>query len=133
MSKQFSLAWIPSLKAKIVNSKPQLSSIWSIDRTLPGATTPGHSGLGSNGNEGVLHIPQISSITETPPSDFLVSYPGHSFGGGSNPSAEVHSVYSTAPANWAIERDVLNTLPIKRGINSMLNLLHPPPIFLIAF
>ena len=34
-------------------------------------------GPGSNGNEGVLHIHQSSSITETSPSDFLVSYPGH--------------------------------------------------------
>ena len=28
------------------------SSIWSIDRTLSGATTPGQSGLGSDVNEG---------------------------------------------------------------------------------
>ena len=30
-----------------------------------------------------------------------MSYPGHSLGGGSYPSAEVQSVYSTAPADWA--------------------------------
>ena len=30
---------------------------------LSGATIPGQSGPGSNGNEGVLHIPQSSSIT----------------------------------------------------------------------
>ena len=30
-------------------------SIWTIDRTLSGATIPGQSELGSNGNEGVLH------------------------------------------------------------------------------
>ena len=29
------------------------SSIWPIDRTLSGATTPGQSGSASNGNEGV--------------------------------------------------------------------------------
>ena len=52
-------------------------SIWSIDRTLSSATTPGQSGPGSNGNEGVLHIPQISKA-EAPPSDGLMSYPGHS-------------------------------------------------------
>ena len=40
---------------------------------------PGQSGPGSNGNEGVLHIPQSPSITGTSPSDCLVSYPGHSF------------------------------------------------------
>ena len=35
---------------------------------------PGQSGPGSNGNEGVLRIPQNPSITETSPSDCLVSY-----------------------------------------------------------
>ena len=33
--------------------------------------------------KGVLRIPQSSSITETSPSDFLVSYPGHPLGGAS--------------------------------------------------
>ena len=32
--------------------------------------------------EEVLRIPQISSITGTSPADCLVSYPGHSLGGG---------------------------------------------------
>ena len=41
---------------------------------LSGATSPGQSGPGSDGNERVLHIPQSSSITGT---DCLVSYPGH--------------------------------------------------------
>ena len=52
-----------------------------IDRALSGATTPGQSGPGSDGNEGVLRIPQSSSTAGTSPSDCLVSYPGHSFGG----------------------------------------------------
>ena len=39
------------------------SSIWLIDRTLSGATTPSLSGLGSNGKEWVLRIPQNSSLT----------------------------------------------------------------------
>ena len=43
---------------------------------------PGQSGPGSNGNEGVLHIPQGPSITGTSPSDCLLSYPGHSLVGG---------------------------------------------------
>ena len=43
----------------------------------------------SNGNEGVLCIPQISSITGTSPSDCLVSYPEHSLVGRSYPSAKV--------------------------------------------
>ena len=76
----------------------QFSSIWPIDRTLSGATTPGLSGPGSDGNEGVLHIPQASRIIGTSPSDCFVSYPGHSLVGGAYPSAEVQSVYSTALA-----------------------------------
>ena len=40
----------------------------------------GQSEPGSNGNEGVLHIPQSSSIAWTSPSDYLVSYAGHSLG-----------------------------------------------------
>ena len=67
----------------------QLSFIWPIDRTLSGATTPGQSGPGSDGNEGVLRIPQSSSITEASPSDYLVSYPRQ-------------SVYWAVPADWAI-------------------------------
>ena len=61
--------------------------------TLSGVTTPGLSGLGSNGNEGVLRIPQSSSIIGSSPSDCLVSYQGH--------SVEKRAVYSTAPAGWA--------------------------------
>ena len=35
-------------------------------------------------------------------SDCLASYPGHPLGGGeSYPSAEIQSVYSTSPADWA--------------------------------
>ena len=34
-------------------------SIWLIDRTLTGTTTPGQSGPASNDKEKVLHIPQI--------------------------------------------------------------------------
>ena len=69
---------------------------------LSGATILGQSGPGSDGNEGVLRIPLSSSITGTSPSDCLVSYPGHSLGGGSYPSAEKQSVYSIALADWAI-------------------------------
>ena len=77
-------------------------SIWPIDRGLSGATTPGQSGPGSNGNEGVLCIPQNSSITGTSPSDCLVSYIQNTSFGVSYPSAEKQSMYSTAPADWAI-------------------------------
>ena len=57
------------------------------------------SGPESDGNEGVLFIPQNSSITGVSPLDCLVSYPGHSLG-ESYPSAEMQSVYSIAPADW---------------------------------
>ena len=76
------------------------SSIWPIDRTLSGATTLSLSGPGSNGNKGVVHIPQSSCITRVSPSDYLVSCPGHSLG-KSCPSAEMQSVCSTATADWA--------------------------------
>ena len=70
---------------------------------LSGATTLGQSGPGSDGKKGVLRIPQSSSITGTSPSDCLASYLGHSLlRGGSYPSVEMQSVYSTAPADWAI-------------------------------
>ena len=56
----------------------QFSSIWTIDKRLPGATVPGQSRPGSDGNERVLRIPQSSSIIRISPSDCLVSYVGHS-------------------------------------------------------
>ena len=68
--------------------------------TLSGATTPGHSRPGSDGNEVVLHVPQSANITEASPSDSLVLYPGHSLG-ESYPFAVMQLVYSTAPADWA--------------------------------
>ena len=55
--------------------RAQFSYIWPIDITLSSDATPRQSGPGSDGNEGVLHIPQSSGITETSPSDCLVSYP----------------------------------------------------------
>ena len=67
---------------------------------LSGATTSGQSGPRSDGNEGVPHIPQSSSITETSPSDCLVSYLYHPLEGFYS-SAEMKSVYSIAPTDWA--------------------------------
>ena len=38
----------------------QFSFIWPIDRSLSGATTPGQSGPGNNGNEtGIPHFPNL--------------------------------------------------------------------------
>ena len=51
------------------------SFILPIDRTLSGTTTLGQSVPGSNSNEGVLHIPQSSSITEASSSDCIMLYP----------------------------------------------------------
>ena len=51
-------------------------------------------------NDGVLRIPQSSSITGPSPSDSFVSYPGQSLG-KSYSSAEMQSMYSAAPAEWA--------------------------------
>ena len=48
---------------------------------LSGATTLGQSGPGSDGTEGVLRIPQSSSITGTSPSNCLVSYTVYSLWG----------------------------------------------------
>ena len=42
----------------------QFSSIWPIDSTLSGATTPDQSGPGSNINEGVLHFPIAPALLE---------------------------------------------------------------------
>ena len=59
-----------------------------------GATTPDQFGPGSNGNEGVLRIPQGPSITGPSLSDCLVSYPVHSLGVSVfyNPSRQVKSL-----------------------------------------
>ena len=69
--------------------------------THSGATALSQSGPGSDGNEGVLHIPQSSSIIGA--SDCLVSYPGQSLV-GSYHSAEKESAYSTSPGDRAILR-----------------------------
>ena len=74
------------------------SSICPIDRTLSGFTIPGESGPGSNSNEEVLHITQASR-TAASLSDCLVSYLELSLRDRSYSSAEMQSVYSTAPAD----------------------------------
>ena len=77
----------------------QFSFIRSINRALSDATTP--SGPGSDGNLGLLHISQSSSIIGTSPSDYLVSYPCHLLGMGSYPSVELQSVYIPSRlGNW---------------------------------
>ena len=89
------------------------SSIWTIGRTISGATTLGKSRPGSDSNEGVLHIPKSSSIIEASPSDFFASYLGYSLAGYSlveytdnisadNPSAKMLSVYS-GPSEFELQ------------------------------
>ena len=78
----------------LFSTNSQVTSIWPIDWTLLGATTPGQSKTGSDRNEVVLCIPQTSSITGASLSAFLVSYTGHSLR-EIYPSAEMQSVYST--------------------------------------
>ena len=80
-----------------VSISTQFSSIWFIDRTLSGATILGQSEPGSDGNGEVLRISQSSCITGTSPSDCLVSYPGHSLGGGLHLCREAVGIfYSTS-------------------------------------
>ena len=67
--------------------------------TLSGATTAGQSVPGSNGNEGLLCIPQTYSITGASLSDYLVSYQDTRWG-WPYPSSENQSVYSTASTDW---------------------------------
>ena len=57
------------------------SSIKPIDRAQSGATIPDQSGPKSNGNEGVVRIPQRPSNNGNSPSVGLVLYQGHSLGG----------------------------------------------------
>ena len=85
---------------KTVNSNNSLVLLKQSIEPLSSATNPGQSGPGSDGNEGVLRIPQSFIITGTSPSDCLVSYLGHSLE-GFYPSAKEQSVYSIAPADWA--------------------------------
>ena len=68
--------------------------------TLSAATILGQSGAGSDSNEGVFCIPQISSIIKASPLDCLLTYPGHLLG-KSYSSAEMQAVYSIAPGDWA--------------------------------
>ena len=92
MSKQFYFKQFNSVSTVLISKiflfqaiqfciSTQFSSILPIDRTLSGATTPGQSGPGSNGNAEVLRIPQSSSITGTSSSDCLLLYAEHSLGG----------------------------------------------------
>ena len=67
--KQFILTYVGRLNIKRI----LFQTIWLKGRMLSGAFTPDQSGPGSDGNEGVLRIPQSSSITRTLSLDCFVS------------------------------------------------------------
>ena len=70
--------------------------MWPMDRILSGATSPGHSGPGSDGNKrATLHSPKLQHYWSFTIRLFSV-ISGHSLG-ESFPSAEMQSVYSTVP------------------------------------
>ena len=97
--------------------------IWPIDRTLSGATTPGESGPGSYGNEGVLP----SSRTGASQSDGLVSYPGHSLAGVLPLCIDAVGVsYNPSTADWAVENFWTTKIHFfyNDSINSSVNILQ---------
>ena len=110
---QFSIIFVyTQLNVKTVLFQTiQFSSIWLIDRSLSGATTPGQSGPGSIGYEGVLHTPQklqhYRSLTIR-----LFNVISRTLVGGVLPLCwEMPSVYSTAPVNWATKERESTTFP----------------------
>ena len=90
------------------------SSVSPIDRTRSGATKAGLKGSGSDGNEGVLCIPQSSSITGVSTSDGLIQF--------TNPSAraryDTKSIFkrSLTGLNWR-EINWIHAFP--KGISAM--------------
>ena len=90
---QFCVSTVSMLKTILFSISTQFSSIWLIDRALSGATTLGQNGPESNGNEGVLCIPQNSSITRTLPSDLFSVISRTLVGAGIYLSAEMQLVF----------------------------------------
>ena len=77
------------------------SSICPMHSTLSGATIPGQSGPGRDGNAVMFRIPQCFIITGASPSGCLVSYPGHSFGGVLPLSRDVYKQMTYAKLNYS--------------------------------
>ena len=110
MSKQFyfmqlCLALVRRLNIKTVlfqviqfSISTHFSSIWPIDKTILGATTPGFSGLESDGNEGVICIPESSSIME--PHHQIILYHIHDTRWGVLPVCKDAFGVFYIPANW---------------------------------
>ena len=90
--------------------------------TLSGATAPGQSGSGSDGNEGVLHIPQSSNIHYWSLTIKLFTVISRKLTRGwSYPSAEMQLVYSTAPTKWTVldDRDRWKERERVKGIHAI--------------
>ena len=138
--KQFSLRLVGSLTVKAVLFQPipfnistQFISIWPIDRTLSGTTTPGQSEPGSHGNDGLLRIPQSSSITEISPSYCLKLYQDIRLAVGVLPLCrEAFGVFYSPSRlgnliDWLVLRAILNhvdSTSIDRWINSYVTHTH---------
>ena len=114
MAKQF---YFKQFKSKTVlfqairfSISTQFSSIRPIDRIVSG-----QSGPESDAKEGVLCIPQSSSIVGTSPSDCLVSYPGDSLGEVLTLCREAVGVFHSPP-------------PLRRGSTNKgkQNILYTP-------
>ena len=96
MSSFFLLLCIFSIKYKCFLNK----FIWPTDKTLTGTTTSSQSGPGSNGNEEVLHNPQICILEPHYLMHFSVIFkicPSGRWGGG----GERLSLYSQCILNYA--------------------------------
>ena len=74
---------------------------WPINGTLTDTTTPGQSGLESNSNEGVLHIPQSFRIGASPSNPGLLVVVVVVGG----PHLDVVGIfYSSSRQDWKIEQ-----------------------------
>ena len=80
-AKSFLYRWRSLFQTIQFITSTQVIPIWPIESILSGSITPGQSGSGSDGNKGVLGIPQSSKITGASPSDCLESYIRTFFGG----------------------------------------------------
>ena len=96
-----------------------------MDRTLTGATTLRKSGAGSDGNKGILGIP------ETSPSDCLVSYQGHLLGGGVLPLDRVAVGVFNSPK--AQRESVCSQIRSMVPFNYIIKYIETRQIFLETF
>ena len=75
--------------------------MWPIEGSLTGTTTLCQSGTGSNGNDGVLYIPQSSRTGAHIQMQFKIIF-RTLVARKSYPSTEMESVYSKAPTDWSL-------------------------------